>query len=69
MGVPPPPCLAGVSIASGFVLVGLGAVTLAFGGHDSTTYGWRACWLLLAAAAFSVAYWLLTIARSAPPQI
>jgi hypothetical protein len=59
---------AGVRIASGSVLVGLGAVTLAFGGDDSATYGWTAFWLVLAAAQFSFAYWLLTIARSTPPR-
>jgi hypothetical protein len=59
---------AGVRIAVGIVLVGLGAVTLSFGGNDWKTYGWTAFWLVLAAAQFSVAYWELTIARSASPQ-
>jgi hypothetical protein len=58
---------AGVRIASGSVLVGLGAVTLSFGGNDWTTYGWTIAFLALAAAQFSFAYWELTIARSAPP--
>jgi hypothetical protein len=55
---------AGVRIAAGAVLVGLGAVTLSFGGNDWKTYGWTAFWLALAAAQFSFAYWELTIARS-----
>ena len=59
---------AGVRIASAVVLVGFGAVTLSFGGNDWPTYGWTAFWLVLAAAQFSVAYWYLTIARSAPPR-
>ena len=41
---------AGVRIASAVVLVGLGAVTLSFGGNDWPTYGWTAFWLVLAAA-------------------
>ena len=55
---------AGVRIAAGIALVGLGAVTLSFGGNDGKTYGWTAFWLALAAAQFSFAYWELTIARS-----
>jgi hypothetical protein len=55
---------AGVRMASGLVLVGLGAVTLLFGGNDWETYGWTLVWLALAAAQFSFAYWELTIARS-----
>jgi len=53
-----------VRIAAGIALVGLGAVTLSFGGHDPKTYGWTAFWLALAAAQFSFAYWELTITRS-----
>ena len=45
-------------------MVGLGAVTLSFGGNDPKTYGWTAFWLALAAAQFSFAYWELTITRS-----
>jgi hypothetical protein len=63
-----PRAWAGVSIASAFVLVGLGAVTLSFGGNDSATYGWTAFWLVLAAVTFLVAYWLLIIARSTSPR-
>ena len=59
---------AGVRIASGIALVGLGAVTLSFGGNDWQTYGWTAFWLVLAAAQLSFAYWELTIARSASPR-
>ena len=55
---------AGVRMASGIVLTGLGVVTLSFGGNDRKTYGWTMVWLALAAAQFSFAYWELTIARS-----
>ena len=55
---------AGVRIASGIALVGLGAVTLWFGGNDWKTYGWTMVFLALAAAQFSFGYWELTIARS-----
>jgi len=55
---------AGVRIASGIALVGLGAVTLSFGGNDRKTFGWMMVFLALAAAQFSFAYWELTIARS-----
>ena len=51
-------------IAFGTAVVGLGVVTLAFGGNDAKTYGWTAAFLALAAALFSFAYWELTIARS-----
>jgi hypothetical protein len=56
-----------VRIASGVVLAGLGVVTLAFGGSDWKTFGWTMFFLALAAAQFSFAYWLLTIARSVSP--
>jgi hypothetical protein len=59
---------AGVRMASGLVLAGLGAVTLSFGGHDWKTYGWTMVWLALAAAQFSFAYWELAIARSEPAR-
>jgi hypothetical protein len=56
---------AGVRIASGIVLAGLGAVTL-FGGSFSTkAIGWATLFLAAAAANFSFAYWELAIARSA----
>jgi hypothetical protein len=53
-----------VRIATGIGLVGLGAVTLSFGGTDWKTYGWTMVFLALAAAQFSFAFWELTIARS-----
>ena len=59
---------AGVCMASGVVLAGLGAVTLSFGGNDWKTYGWTMVFLALAAAQFSFTYWELTIARSASPR-
>jgi hypothetical protein len=59
---------ADVRIASGIALVGLGVVTLSFGGDDWKTYGWTMVFLALAAAQFSFAYWELTIARSASPR-
>lgn len=55
---------AGVRTASGIVLVGLGVVTLAFGGNDGKTFGWTMLFLTLAAAEFATAYWELTIVRS-----
>jgi len=59
---------AGVRIGSGIVLVGLGAVTLSFGGNDVKTYGWTIAFLALAAAQFSFADWELAIARSGPAE-
>jgi hypothetical protein len=56
---------AGVRIGAGAALVGLGAVTLSFGGNDRETYGWTTVFLALAAAQISFASWELTIARSA----
>jgi hypothetical protein len=53
-----------VRIGAGIVLVCLGVITLAFGGNNGETYGWTMFWLAVAAAQFSFAYWLLTIARS-----
>jgi hypothetical protein len=55
---------AGVRMASGIALAGLGVVTLAFGGSDWKTFGWTLVFLALAAAQFLFAYWELTIARS-----
>src|SRR5580704_895691 len=52
---------AGVRTAAGIALVGLGAVTLSFGGNDWKTYGWTMAFLALAAAQFSFAYWERTI--------
>lgn len=56
---------AGVRIASGIVLVGLGVVTVSFGGNDWETYGWTMAFLAAAAANVAFAYWELCIARSA----
>jgi len=56
---------AGVRLASAVVLVGLGAVTLSFGGNDGKTYAWTTVFLALAAAQFAFASWELAIARSA----
>ena len=56
---------AGVRIASGIVLVGLGAVTLVGGAFTTQAAWWTAFWLVLAAAQFATAYWYLAIARSA----
>ena len=54
-----------VRTAAGIVLAGLGAVTLVGGSFSAEAIGWTAFWLVLAALQFLVAYWLLTIARSA----
>ena len=56
---------AGVRIAAGAVLIGLGVVTLAFGGNDGKTYGWTMGFLALAAANLAFACWELRIAGSA----
>jgi hypothetical protein len=56
---------AGVRIASGIALVGLGVVTVSFGGNDGKTYGWMTAFLAAAAANLAFAYWELSIARSA----
>jgi hypothetical protein len=56
---------AGVRIAAGTVLIGLGIVTLAFGGNDGKTYGWTMAFLALAAANLAFASWELRIAGSA----
>ena len=56
--------VAGVRLAVGIFLTGLGAVLLARG-----AYGWAALPLTAAAVHFSLGYWQLTIARSAPATI
>jgi hypothetical protein len=56
---------AGVRMASGIALAGLGVVTLSFGGNDWKTYGWTMAFLAAAAADLAFAYWELSIARSA----
>jgi hypothetical protein len=59
---------AGVRISGGLVLVGLGVVTLTFGGHDAKTYGWTMAFLTAAAANLAFARWELAIERSAIPR-
>ncbi len=56
--------IAGVRFAVGVFLVGLGALLLSRG-----AYGWAALPLTAAAVHFSLGYWQLTIARSAPPHL
>jgi hypothetical protein len=56
---------AGVRIASGIMLAGLGLVTLSFGGNDWKTYGWTMAFVLAAAANSAFVYWELSIAHSA----
>ena len=53
-----------VRVASSVVLVGLGVVTLVFGGDDWKTYGWTMAFLVAAVANLAFAYWELRIARS-----
>ncbi|MGA9857651.1 MAG: hypothetical protein WBQ18_07290 [Solirubrobacteraceae bacterium] len=59
---------AGVRIASGVVLAGLGVVTLSFGGDDRKTYAWTIAFLAAGAANVAFAYWELEIARSVGAQ-
>jgi hypothetical protein len=54
-----------VRIASGIVLVGLGAVTLVGGSFSTKAVGWAALFLVAAAADCFFAAWELAIARSA----
>ena len=56
---------AGVRLGAGIALVGLGVVTLSFGGNDWKTYGWAMAFLAAGAAQFAFAAWELSIARSA----
>lgn len=56
---------AGVRISGGTVLVGLGVVTLFFGGNDRKTYGWATAFLAAAAANLAFARWELAIDRPA----
>lgn len=57
-----------VRIVAGVVLIGLGFVTLGFGGSDSKTYIWALAFLAAGTAQLSFAYWLLSIARSIGDQ-
>jgi hypothetical protein len=59
---------AGVRIASGIVLVVLGVVTLAFGGHDAKTYGWAIGFTAAAVAQFAFAAWELRISAQESPR-
>lgn len=59
---------AGVRVTAAIVLVGLGVVTLAFGGDDWKTYGWAMAFLAPAAANSAFASWELRIARSQPTR-
>jgi hypothetical protein len=56
---------AGVRIAGGIALVGLGGVTLAFGGNDGKTYRWATVFAAAGVAHLAFAYWELSTARSA----
>ena len=53
--------LAGVRIGAGFVLVGLGFITLVGGSFTPKAVVWAAFFLVLAALQFSVGYWYLVI--------
>jgi signal transduction histidine kinase len=55
--------IAGVRIGAGIALVGLGFVTLSFGGNDWTTYGWTMALLAAGAANLALGYWFITIAH------
>ena len=59
---------AGVRIAAGIVLAGLGAVTLFGGSFTANAAGFAALFLVAAAGSFSFAAWELAIARSASPR-
>jgi signal transduction histidine kinase len=53
--------LAGLRIGAGFVLVGLGFITLVGGSFTPKAVVWAAFFLVLAALQFSVGYWYLAI--------
>ena len=55
-------------IAGGLVTVGLAIVTLAFGGINAVTASLTLVWLVMAAAQFAFASWLLAIRRSQAAQ-
>ena len=59
---------AGVRIAAGTVSVGLGVVTLTFGGNDWKTYGWTMAFLAAGAANLAFGYWLINIAYRPLPR-
>ena len=60
--------LAGLRIGAGFVLVGIGSITLVGGSFTPKAAVWAAFFLVLAALQFSVGYWYLAIVRSAVPR-
>jgi signal transduction histidine kinase len=60
--------VAGVRIAAGAVWVGLGVVTLAFGGNDWTTYWWTMAFLAAGAANLAFGYWDITVANRTLPR-
>ena len=53
-----------VRAVAGMAAVGLGLVTLAYGGTDFKTYGWALGFAAIGAANLAFAYWLVSIARS-----
>ena len=55
-------------IGAGFVLVGLGFITLVGGSFTPKAVVWAAFFLVLAALQLSVGYWYLAIVRSAAPR-
>jgi len=55
--------VAGVRIGAGIVWVGLGVVTLSFGGNDWATYGWTMGFLAAGAANLAFGYWDIAIAH------
>jgi signal transduction histidine kinase len=55
-------------MGAGIVLVGLGVVTLSFGGNDWKTYEWTMAFLALAAANLAFGYWETTIAYRPLPR-
>jgi len=57
-----------VRIAAGAVWVGLGVVTLAFGGNDWTTYWWTMAFLAAGAANLAFGYWDITVANRTLPR-
>jgi signal transduction histidine kinase len=59
---------AGVRIGAGIVSVGLGVVTLSFGGSDWKTYGWTMAFVAAGAANLAFGYWDLNIAYRPLPQ-
>lgn len=61
--------VAGARIAGGVVQIGLGVITLSFGGHNRKTYGWTAFWLLMGVLNLAGGAWEMTVARSAPPEL